>query len=579
MNGPGARFHSPLWLLLRANGLQAWRRLLSFRDQSRLLSAAIMVFVAGYLWLAYELFFKAMRFVSYFPGLGEVLVERMLFLLFAFLFTMLMLSNLVISFTNLFRNRETTYLLTMPVSSATIFRWKFIESSILASWAFVFLIAPLVTAFGHNQHAPWHFYPITVTLILLFIVLPTVAGSWFAVFMARFMDRRVFQIAAITFALAIIFYVAFGTAPEKLPDDFEDTRVLGLMDRLLKRTDFAQNPILPSYWLSSGVLRWLEGAFGGSLFFMLVLLSNVLFFGFISFTQLGKAFYEAASVVQSRGSLFGHWEWFRKWRDFQGKRRYETGFLEQLFAHFSRNLAGDVRAMLVKDIRVFWRDTTQWGQTLMLFGLLGVYIINLRHFSQQLTAPFWIHVVSYLNLGASALNLATLTTRFVYPQFSLEGRRVWIVGMAPIGLPKIVMAKYWLTTIASLCVTLGLTVLSCHMLQLPWERTVMFVGAITVMTFTLNALAVGLGVLYPNFREENPSKIVSGFGGTFCLVLSFLYIVATVVLLAMGTPWPGSQNVNLANILIGWVGFGFLSVLLGWVPLKLGLRRAKNFEY
>ena len=40
------------------------------------------------------------------------------------------------------------------------------------------------------------------------------------------------------------------------------------------------------------------------------------------------------------------------------------------------------------------------------------------------------------------------------------------------------------------------------------------------MTFTFNGLAAGVGVLYPNFKENNPSKIVSGFGGTFCLVLS-----------------------------------------------------------
>jgi ABC-2 type transport system permease protein len=578
MNG-AAPISAPLWLLVRTNGLQAWRRLLSFRDQSRLLSSVIGIFTLGYLWLAYVLFYKAMIFVTRFPGLGDVLVERMLYLLFAFLFTMLMLSNLVISYTNLFRNRETTFLLTMPVSTDVIFRWKFIESSLLASWAFIFLIAPLVAAFGHSQHAPWHFYPMTVLMILLFIILPTVVGSAFSVVLARFMDRRVFQLAAVSVALAALFYVAFGSKPEELPDDFQDTRVLGLMDRLLKRTDFAQNPLLPSYWLSTGVLNWLEGAFTGAGFFALVLLSNVMFFGFLCFTRLGRPFYEAASVVQSRGSLFGHWEWFRKWRSFKGERRYETGFLERAFLALNPRMPADVRAMLVKDIRVFWRDTTQWGQTLMLFGLLGVYIINLRHFSQQLTQPFWIHVVSYLNLGASALNLATLTTRFVYPQFSLEGRRVWIVGLVPLGLPKIVTAKYWLTTVGSLMVTLGLNILSCHMLKLPWERTLMFAGAITVMTLTLNGMAVGLGVLYPNFREDNPSKIVSGFGGTFCLVLSFLYIVDSVVLLAMGTPWPGAKDVQLSNVLLGWIGFGFLSALLGWVPFKLGLRRAANFEY
>ena len=55
------------------------------------------------------------------------------------------------------------------------------------------------------------------------------------------------------------------------------------------------------------------------------------------------------------------------------------------------------------------------------------------------------------------------------------------------------------------------------------------------MTFALNGLAIGLGVLYPNLKEANPGKIVSGFGGTLCLVLSFLYILASVLLLVFGT--------------------------------------------
>jgi ABC-2 type transport system permease protein len=107
-------------------------------------------------------------------------------------------------------------------------------------------------------------------------------------------------------------------------------------------------------------------------------------------------------------------------------------------------LRSDTRALIVKDVRMFWRDTAQWGQSVMLFGLLGVYIINLRNFTHQLTSPFWINLVSYLNLLACALNLATVTTRFVFPQFSLEGRRLWIIGMAPMGLGKVVKVKYWL---------------------------------------------------------------------------------------------------------------------------------------
>src|SRR5262249_1773688 len=149
------------------------------------------------------------------------------------------------------------------------------------------------------------------------------------------------------------------------------------------------------------------------------------------------------------------------------------GETERFFS-LLRGMRPDIRALLVKDVRMFWRDTTQWGQTLVLFGLLGVYIINLRHFSQQLTNPFWVHLVSYLNLGACALNLATRTTRFVYPQFSLEGKRLWIIGVAPLGLVQVVRSKFWLASRLSMVITIGLIWLSCYMLQMPLTRTFYF---------------------------------------------------------------------------------------------------------
>src|SRR4029077_14821932 len=124
----------------------------------------------------------------------------------------------------------------------------------------------------------------------------------------------------------------------------------------------------------------------------------------------------------------------------------------------------------------------------------------------------------------------------------------------------------------SLTVTLSLIALSCHMLRMPPERTFFFAGIITIMTVTLNGLAMGLGVLYPNFKEENPSKIVSGFGGTFCLVLSFIYIVGSVVLLANTTPLGASTPPSHPRVLLCLGGFIALSAALGWLPVRLGLR-------
>jgi ABC-2 type transport system permease protein len=561
---------SPLWLLVRVNALHSWRRLLAVREQSRLLTGLITLFLAGYLFLSFELFFYGMRFIAKFPGLGALLTERLMFVLFAFLFGLLLLSNLVISYTNLFRNRETIFLLSLPVPEQTVFRWKFIESTLLASWAFMFLIAPLLVAFGLVRGVPWHFYLITPVLIALFIVLPAVLGSALAIVIGRFLDRRSFQIALVATALALLALVTFWWKAQPVDNDLLDKRTLEALNQLLIKTRFTMFPFLPSYWLSSSVLQWAEGILRGAAFFALVLLSHALFFGNLAFTRFGPLFYDTASAVQSRGGSGIKFHFIRR----RGGSPRATGLLENLSSKFFW-LAPDQRALAVKDLRMFWRDTTQWGQSVMLFGLLGIYIINLRNFTHQLTSPFWVNTVAFLNLFACSLNLATVTTRFVFPQFSLEGQRLWIVGMAPMGLARVVKTKYWLASALSLAVTLPLITLSCWLLQMPWSRVGLFGAVVTVMTFTLNGTAVGLGVLYPNLKEANPSKIVSGFGGTLCLVLSSLYIFGSLPLLAVALV---SRHTRLDWAFESLAAFGLLSLLIGWLPMKFGLNRLKNFE-
>ncbi|MCX8155781.1 MAG: hypothetical protein N3J91_04915 [Verrucomicrobiae bacterium] len=568
---------SPFWWLMRVNLLQGWRRLASIGTQSKLLTSLIFAFVGGYLGLAYWLFYRGLKFAGHFPGLGALLVERLWYLLFALLFILLLFSNLVISYTNLFKNRETAFLLTLPLTPQQIFQWKFVESVTLASWAFVFLVAPLVAAFGITRGVEWHFYPVAALLMVMLIILPGVAGAWLAIGLAQYLERRTFQILLLGGALVLLTAAYFYLQPQTLPQESTDTRVLVVMDRMLSRTRFAELFFLPSYWIATGVLNWADGALSSALFFSLVLLSHVLFWSLLTFSSVGQPFYNAASAVQSRGSVFGQWEWFRNWSRHRRRLHWQTGFLERFFGGW-RFLPCDVRAMVVKDLRMFWRDTTQWGQTIMLFGLLGVYVLNLRHFTNQLGNPFWVHLVSYLNLGACALNLATLTTRFVFPQFSLEGKRMWIVGMAPMGLLKVLQVKYWMASLGSWLLTLGLMALSCHMLNLPWERTMHFYAVVTVMTFVLNSLAVGLGALFPNFKEDHPGKIVNGFGGTLCLVLSFVYILVSVVLLAAGSPWaPASLSVPWLQGW-SWGAFVILSIFLGWLPLRLARRRLATFE-
>jgi len=126
-----------------------------------------------------------------------------------------------------------------------------------------------------------------------------------------------------------------------------------------------------------------------------------------------------------------------------------------------------------------------------------------------------------------------------------------------------------------LTVTLGLVTLSCGLLQMPWTDVAFFGAVVAVMAFALNGLAIGLGVLYPNLKETNPNKIVSGFGGTLCFVLSSLYLLASLALLvAAGGGFHLSPGLTAACL----AAFLGLSGGIGWLPLKWGLRQLKNFE-
>ena len=562
-------------LLFKVNQIQNWRRLQSAVSSSRLHAFLMGLFVVGYAWLAFQLFSKGLQFTSSFPGLGPVLIERMIFLLFAFLFFLLLLSNVIINFTNLFRNRETHFLLTLPVSHQVIFRWKIFESGILASWAFLFLVTPLLIAYGETYNATWHFYLVTPLFIGMFVILPGVLGSWVALFLARWLDRLAFQVAAMLVIILVIVFISSWLQPEIVTDEMLETRVLDVVDRLLARTQFSLFPFLPSYWVSSGITQWIEGAVMGALFFGLVLLSHTLFFGYIATTRSGSMFFSSLSAVNSRGRKASLWRIPNTKKN--GQLDFKPKLLDRLAKLFWWWSKSDSRALIVKDTLTFWRDTTQWGQSLVLLGLLVAYIMNLRYFSHRLTSDFWVDLTSYLNLGACALNLATLTTRFVFPQISLEGKRIWIIGMAPLGMKRTLMTKFLFSTTVSMIVTMALVGASCMMLSVSVERMIYFILAIGVMAFTLNALALGLGALYPNFREDNPSKIVSGFGGTLCLVLSFLYIVGMVGLMAFTSFWAFGGSSSLVFV-FGCLGFLIVSFFLGWFPLRNGIHRMSSIE-
>jgi ABC-2 type transport system permease protein len=184
-------------------------------------------------------------------------------------------------------------------------------------------------------------------------------------------------------------------------------------------------------------------------------------------------------------------------------------------------------------------------------------------------------MIAHFNLAACGLTLSTLTTRFVFPQFSLEGRRIWILGLSPFGLHRLLLQKFALSAFVSVTITGVMIVASSMMLKLPWSQIAFYLSAVVLMCLALCGLSVGLGAVYPNFKEENPSKIVSGFGGTLCLVLSFIYLLLFLMLSLPGLS--GWVHLPVPSWLVIGVAV-LLSVAVLVIPMQLAWRRVKRLE-
>lgn len=218
----------------------------------------------------------------------------------------------------------------------------------------------------------------------------------------------------------------------------------------------------------------------------------------------------------------------------QALRDREAGRLQKFprfYAALGSILTRPLSAVTRKDVLTFSREPAQWIQFSIVFGLLAFYAAGLRQMNKDLDTPRDVYVVLYLNLSVCALALSTLTTRFVFPQFSLEGRCLWVLAMSPLKLSRIVIQKFALSTVFTGLSTMIILLVAGKTLEMTVPDTIFFTAAVGLLAMGLNGIAVGFGVLFPNLEESNAARIVSGFGGTICLVTSFVFIAAHIGLL------------------------------------------------
>ncbi len=538
-----------------------WNVARTIGEHSRL-KLLLIFFLGGGIWCGLYLFpyygFQWVVQVLHEGSISDVLVSLFFFLLMI----MLVFSNAVIAYTALFRSKEAWFLHGMPLRAGTLFLYKLLESLAFSSWAFFLLGMPIMLAYGVHKGAPWYYYGAIPVYFGGFVLIPASLGALIALILSMilrpWMRRVVVWLAVVVVIGATIAGSVF--VRKARPSAF-------FAPVLLQRMNFSHSVYLPSAWVSRGlaICAGTPGpeAMGDALYYLGLLASNSFFFCFVAYALANRCYYGAWDAIHS----------------------LSPGIRSRAIAArlSDRSRGGPMFHLIVKDMKTFVRDPVQWTQCAVLFGLLGLYILNLRNLHYPGGEPVWRHLTTFLNLASICLVLATLTTRFVFPMFSLEGGRFWLLGLVPVKRSYVLWSKLVFSLIASLSVTELLMILSDLILDEPLHMMVLHVLTVGLVSVGLSGLAVGLSALYPNLGETSPAKIVSGFGGTLNLILSLLFVsvvvaveAAAIFLWSAGRGPHWGVNVGLAGLVAGLV---VLTGVVFGLPMWLGTRALAKMEF
>jgi ABC-2 type transport system permease protein len=120
--------------------------------------------------------------------------------------------------------------------------------------------------------------------------------------------------------------------------------------------------------------------------------------------------------------------------------------------------------------------------------------------------------------------------RFLFPTISAEGRAFWIIKGAPVGLRKILWVKFCFYLVPMLILGLFLVVTTNRLLGLGPLISIVSTVTMAFLTVAITSLSIGMGVAYADFKEVDPNRAFTGFGGLLTMIYAALVVAAVILL-------------------------------------------------
>lgn len=549
---------NPKWLTARARAMA--------KEKGRGARITILA-VTGTLFWSF-IFGVLYRLLLYFRGveeIGPLLAGKLMGLLFVSFSGILLLSNVITALSSFFLARDLDLLVSGPVDWLRLYTAKLLETLLASSWMVALMAIPMLTAYGVAYGGGWTFAPFAVAVMVPFLVIPSVLGTALTltlvnVFPAR-RTRDILSVIAVMAAGGIVLLFRL-VRPEKLarPEGFRS--LVDFVSVLRTPT----SPLLPSEWVSKSVMGLLTAKPDWLAVYMLWASASALF---VLGALLHRSLYlKGFSKAQESSQRWARGTWLAR---ITMRALTPLGVLR--------------RELLMKELRLFFRDTTQWSQLILLAVLVIAYVFNIKFLPLQGEGItfFLRNVIPFLNLVLAGFVLASIAARFIFPGVSLEGRTLWLLRSSPMAVRDLLWAKFWVGTAPLLVLALAIIGVTDFLLQVTDFMFLVSIFTITMMTFAVSGLAIGFGTAFPQFETENAAQIPTSFGGLLFMMASVGVIGAVVVLearpvygyvsaRAFGTP------TNATEMVLGFGAAVLLCLAATIIPIRSALARLEAVE-
>jgi ABC-2 type transport system permease protein len=325
------------------------------------------------------------------------------------------------------------------------------------------------------------------------------------------------------------------------------------------------SPILPTTWITDAIIAALHNESNTYLLNMSLAITFALMLIFLSSISSQKVYFAGFSKSQTTP------------RRLFTPLKYK-GFNWESSLNF---LPRESKAFAVKEIRTFFRDSSQWPQLFLMAALIVIYLYNFSVLPLDIApikAIYLQNIFSFLNIGLVASVLSAISARFVFPTVSMEGEAFWIVLAAPVKIKNFLWIKFFLYYVPLIILAEILVVASNFLLKVSSFMMILSIITTFFLVPAIVGLATGLGAVYADFKSENPANTVTGFGGLLFMILSFA-LIAIVIILEAGPVYnifmADLRGQSLSLIQIMWVTFSFalslfLCLLAAIYPIELG---------